>query len=264
MSYTARERQRATTNTDTTNQSSTAPIADIDYRALIDRFDPTTLQSLLFNATKQSTAVASAVVVQDQRVTAAEAARVVDFDSHSKSTSRILINADKPEGSDAWEASFDVTDSIRASIDKIVSSTFAYSSFGTKRNALYTLREKGETIALDRYETCGKEVCNALAKDDVLDNAMLDVMCKMNEGEQKLLGQDREWVAEVEEPIEMGENVDMYAKLGDVLREIEGAGSKNSFDSQELGYGYGTRDPGFHARSFISSAISSHSFALNN
>lgn len=92
MSTTQRKRNRANTKgeaTDTNevvNSPATIIIPDVDYQSMIDTFNQATIKALLFNATKQSLAVANAVILHHQQIVAAEAERIIDFDCHSKST----------------------------------------------------------------------------------------------------------------------------------------------------------------------------------
>ncbi|KAL8831604.1 MAG: hypothetical protein Q9170_005222 [Blastenia crenularia] len=228
MSSAGHKRQRANTHDETANRTNAFPTANIDCRTLIDTFDTKTLRSLLLDAAQQSPAVASAIAAKYRETIHTEASRIIDFDHHSKLAWRALSNADKMQGSKAWEACFDVTQSIQASVDKIVSSTSPHSSFGTKQSALYTLRKICKTIILSSHQTCGREVCRSFAEDHALENAMSNIVDKIDEVEKTLVGQDEEWVAKMEELIELGEGIDMCATLQDVLDELVDAGDSES------------------------------------
>lgn len=59
-----------------------------------------------------------------------------------------------------------------------------------------------------------------LAESETLEYAMLQIVTMMNEEEKKVFGLDGEWIAKMEELIELGSGYEMYKRLGDVLDEV--------------------------------------------
>lgn len=83
MSTTQRKRHRANTQgeaTDPNESAATTSVPDVDYQFMIDTFDQATTKTLLYFATLKFPAVANDVIVHHQRVVAAEAERIKDFD----------------------------------------------------------------------------------------------------------------------------------------------------------------------------------------
>ncbi|KAL8862775.1 MAG: hypothetical protein Q9178_000717 [Gyalolechia marmorata] len=221
MSAPPPKRQRANTAGDTTNTSTTIPTTPTpDYQSIINTFDATTTKTLLLAAAQHHPSIAHAVITQHEQNLAAERTRVIDFDHHSKSIWRALTNADKMSGSHAWEASFDVTDSIQSAVETIVDSTPAHASLGTKKSALYTLRKICKIIVVNGSDTCGREVCKTVGEEETLEKGMLDVVGRMSEEEKECFRGDTEWVGKMEELLELGERWEMFERIGDVLVEM--------------------------------------------
>ncbi|KAL8903998.1 MAG: hypothetical protein Q9171_007204 [Xanthocarpia ochracea] len=240
MSAPAPKRQRANTAGDTTNASTTIPTPTFDYQSIINTFDPPTTKALLLAATQHHPSIAHAVITQHEQNLAAERARVIDFDHHSKSIWRALTNADKMSGSRAWDASFDVTDSIQSTVETIVNRTPAHASLGTKKSALYTLRKICKTIVLNGSDTCGREVCKTLGEEETLEKAMLDIVGRMSEEEKEVFRGDTERVGKMEELLEVGERWGMFERIGDVLNEmgLVEDGEEEEEEEEEEEYGY--------------------------
>ncbi len=123
-------------------------------------------------------------------------------------------------GSRAWEASFDVTDSIQSIVETIVDSTPVHASLGTKKSALYTLRKICKTVVLSCCDTCGREVAKTLGEEETMEKAMLDIVGRMSEEEKECFRGDTEWVGKMEELLELGERWEMFERIGDVLNEM--------------------------------------------
>ncbi|KAL9034824.1 MAG: hypothetical protein Q9180_005195 [Flavoplaca navasiana] len=226
MSAPARKRQRANTSGDTSNPLSTT--SDTDYKSLISTFDLPTTQSLLLSAAQHHPTVAQSILTKHSEILAAERSRVIDFDHYSKSIWRALRDADKLSGSRAWEASFDVSTSIKSAAQKMVKGAPAHASLGTKKSALYTLRKICKTVALGRNDTCGHEVYNTLTGEQTLENGMLDIISVMSEQEKEIMRGDGEWVGKMEELEEMGD----FDGIEDVLVEM-GLGGSGDDDENE-------------------------------
>ena len=126
------KRQRANTEGEAAQENESSNRRD--YRSIIDTLDMQTLKDQLHLAANLSPAIGEAVYEKYQNILAAERARVVDFDFHSKSVWRILRDGERMSGSRAYDASFDGCYDISASIKTILTQTTPYASIGTKKN----------------------------------------------------------------------------------------------------------------------------------
>ena len=86
-----------------------------------------------------------------------------------------------------------------------------------------TLRKIGKSIALGgSYDEFGSEVIKTLSNEDnPLEEAMLEIVGAMTEEEKAKMHDDKEWIEKVEELMELGEDVDMFETLGNMLEELD-------------------------------------------
>lgn len=160
------------------------------------------------------------MLLQHERLLAAERDKTVDFDSHSKSNWHAIVKADKMKGSLAWEASPGVIAGIQRSIKTIVQETPKHASLGTKKSALYTLRKMCKTILMCKDDTCGREVFKSITMDEALEVAMLRIADRLSEDEKTAFVEDEEWLEKVEELMTMGDDYGVFGKLEDLLDQM--------------------------------------------
>ena len=224
MSKQSAKRQRANTNGGVTATSPPGWAKVDQYHAIIDTFDELTLRALLLSAALSNADIAARVVEQRDEILRKESAKVIDFDYQSKVAWHALNNPrDNRNGTRGYEAGIDAAVTVSQIIEKIREQTPAYASFGTKKSALVTLRKIGKSIALGgSYDEFGSEVIKTLSNEDnPLEEAMLEIVGEMTEEEKANMHADKEWIEKVEELMELGEDVDMFETLGNMLEELD-------------------------------------------
>ncbi|KAK4494010.1 hypothetical protein PRZ48_015196 [Zasmidium cellare] len=131
------------------------------------------------------------------RILAARA-QVIDFDHHSKSAWYTLNRSHytKLSGSKQYEASWDAMAEVTGCIHAIAKRATPETSFGTKLNALVTLRKIGKTVLLSSGDCLTSEVRKQFASDHCLEETVNGILEGMS----------------VEERIKAGKNVSEVGK----------------------------------------------------
>ena len=195
-------------------------IAAVDHQAIIATFDVTTLRRLLLSAARLSPTMANLVIATRDRTVAAESARIIDFDQHSKSAWRTLASGDSMSSREAFDASVDAVSSIDDSISTIAESSPAHASFGTKKSALVNLRKIGKSVAMAGPSEMAKQVRQDMGVSQTLEDAMLEIVGGMKDYEKQQMREDTDWVEKMEELIGLAKGRFFFESLGDVLHEL--------------------------------------------
>ena len=224
MSKQSTKRQRANTNGDLTIGWSSENAKLAYYKSIIDKWDEQTVREVLL-ATAQHVPDAAALIVRRRdSIRREESAKVIDFDYQSKVAWHALNNRrDKRNGPRGFEAGIDAAITVSQTIAEIKEQTPAHASFGTKKSALVTLRKIGKSIALGgRNDEFGSQVIKTLSnEEDPLAKAMLEIVGMMTEEEKAKMRDDKEWIEKVEELMKLGEDVDMFETLENMLEELD-------------------------------------------
>ena len=224
MSKPSTKRRRANTNGDLTTGWSSKDAKLDYYKSIIDTFDEQTVRAILLATALHVPDAAAVIVRKRDSICRKESAKVIDFDYQSKVAWHALNNRrDKRNGPRGYEAGIDAAITVSQTIAEIKEQTPAHASFGTKKSALVTLRKIGKSIALGgRNDEFGSQVIKMLSnEEDPLEKAMLEIVGAMTEEEKASMRDDKEWVAKVEELVELGEDVNMFETLEKMLEELE-------------------------------------------
>ena len=236
MSRESAKRQRANTNGDVTAASTLGNAKADQYKAIIDTFDEQNLRDVLLAAALSYPDTAALIVKTRDDIRRKESAEVIDFDFQSKVAWHALNNRrDKRNGSRGYDAGIDAAITVSQTIAQIKEQTPAHASFGTKKSALVTLRKIGKSIALGgNHDEFGSQVIKTLSKEgDPLEEAMLEIVGAMTEEEKANMHADKEWVEKVKELVELGEDVDMFLTLEEMLEDLEPDERQTSDSSSE-------------------------------
>lgn len=116
---------------------------------------------------------------------------MINFDQFSKSAWHSLNTSyyTKLSSSKQYDASFDAYSAVEDCVQAIRKQVKANSSYGTKLNALETLREIADTV-LSAGDTLGREVRKEFQYDNCVVNAMLDIAEFMTPEERLKAGQN--------------------------------------------------------------------------
>lgn len=231
MSRQSAKRQRANTNGDV-KAACTPGNAKVDeYKAIIDTFDEQTLRDVLLAAALSDPDTAALIVKTPDIIRRKESAKVRDFDFQSKAAWHALNS-----GSRGYDASIDAAITVSRIIAQIKEQTPAHASFGTKKSALVTLRKIGKSIALGgNHDGFGSRVIETLSDEgDPLEEAMLEIVGAMTEEEKANMRADNEWIEKVMELVKLGEDVDMFKTLEDMLEDLEPDECRTSSSSSDV------------------------------
>ncbi|KAI1121428.1 hypothetical protein F5Y10DRAFT_101892 [Nemania abortiva] len=161
----------------------------LGYDYMISRLDNDTVRLILASLASVSPSVQTAVISSYQQKVQMMQARVIDFDTYSKTAWHILNTSGYTEGSgsEQFEASFDARADIVECINDIGKETHAESSYGTKLSALETLRKIAKTILL-ADDTLGSEVRKEFQHETCLADVMERIVGSMTPEEQRRAG----------------------------------------------------------------------------
>ena len=216
MSHHPAKRQRANTNEDSDISRSSE-----EYEDIINTFDEDTLRDLLLSAATSSIQVGKEVIARHNAILKAESVKTINFDHFSKSVWHELQQGGGLSGSKQYMLGLDVGVSVAETFETIREKTPAHSSFGTKKSALVTMRKIGKSLVLHNDDTFGHEVVKTVNHNgDPQENAMLEIVKEMTVEEKAKMRDDVEWVAKVEELIDLGRRCDMYWSLNDMLTDL--------------------------------------------
>lgn len=163
-----------------TPQQLLAGLSESDLRALLSAVLPL-----------ESTGLVESMVIDHYiEGKAREQARIISFDSYSK-TAWHAINTkySRLSGSKQYERSWDVTEEVMGCVGAIRNQVKASSSFGTKLNALETLRKIAKTILLSN-DTLGHEVRKQFQSEYGLVETIVEILEGMSREERLAAGRN--------------------------------------------------------------------------
>ena len=151
-----------------------------------------------------------------------ERAKVKDFDRYSKTVWRELnITYRDASGPAQYDSSSDAVAYIEKCVEEISQSVVEYSSYGTKRSAIETLRKIGKSICLSGDEL-GRQVKKQFQWNFCLQDAMNHVVQSMTadeKAEMKMLN-GGQFLDKLEELIDLSEDLCIFEGLEDVRCEL--------------------------------------------
>ncbi|GIZ45922.1 hypothetical protein CKM354_000906800 [Cercospora kikuchii] len=163
-----------------------------DNEEMVNAISPDLLKRMFLQLTQEDASglMYSALVNHHVRQHVTERTRVINFDSYSR-TAWHAINTkyDRLSGSKQYERANDVLNDVERCIESISQQATAFSSFGTKVNALETLRRIGKTI-ISASEIIGREVHRNYEWDMGLKNAITTILRTMSREECFKAGQN--------------------------------------------------------------------------
>lgn len=170
-----------------------------DDTAMLSSLSPAELQVLALAIVQQDASNFARSKLTDYWVTILNnnRAKVIDFDVYSKIAWRSLNPRGRMNGSAQYEAAFDAKDEVANAINDIGTKAKPTSSYGTKLNAIETLRKIGKSVVLTG-DTLGSEVRKHFQSDPILQDTILSILESMSPEERIQAGQN---VSEPEKPI---------------------------------------------------------------
>ena len=230
MSNLSTKRQRANTNGDcaagpVSHMLNSAPAGNVPSEThLLDRilndFDERTLRKILLSAALQNPDVLSLVTGHHNDKMRQESIKVLNFDHYSKSVLRKLQQGGG-SGSQQYHKALEVGGLISSTIAKILKQTPEHASFGTKKSALETLEKMGKSIAFAAYGTFRLELITILhTEGGPLEGAINEIVTGMDGAERKQMHDNRKWIANVRELMELGKYHVEYVALEDTLKML--------------------------------------------
>ena len=155
-----------------------------------------------------------------------EATRVISFDYLSKSAWHALnTKYASSSGSEEYESSWDAKQEVTDAIEAIREQVKPESSFGTKKNALETLRKIGKSICL-APDTLGHEVVKQFQSDDCLEDAMKEILQTMTAEERidiaKSTDAKGQFMDKMDELVGLADGYCIFEALTEIVRMLEG------------------------------------------
>lgn len=142
------------------------------------------VRKILSKASLKHGDVAELIVFEHNKIVAAARAKVIDFDYYSKSAWKTInVTYSRLSGSKQYEFSGEAASSVGKCIKEIGKDATDHASYGTKKNALETLRKIGKTIAL-ADDTIGHEVRKQFQWETCLEKTMLRIAKSMTAEER--------------------------------------------------------------------------------
>lgn len=183
---------------------------------LVNSIDPKTIAKLLIAAAKTYPDVAFLVQQEVDRITAAEGAKVLNFDYLSKSAWKTLnVTYDRLRDSHAFEMAGEAAGSIEGCIETIRTRCPNTASFKTKESALETLRKIGKSICLSSG-VVPREIRKGYGSGGTLVPVMMDIAESLTDEEAERL---RPWCDD--KLVELQEIADGYCIFEDLGEVIE-------------------------------------------
>ncbi|KAB8277086.1 hypothetical protein BDV30DRAFT_245463 [Aspergillus minisclerotigenes] len=117
--------------------------------------------------------------------------RVINFDSLSKSVwYSINVAHRKLKGSRQYDVAGDVWYEVLDTIKSIAQQCGPLTSLQTRLNGLSVLRKIGKTICLSDNDVVGHEVQKQFQSDHSLEEAMIEILSTMSEGERRAIREE--------------------------------------------------------------------------
>ena len=200
-------------------------------RDLVNTLDAQTIATLLTNAANIYPNVSKAIKNEVDRRAAKSLSEVIDFDHHSKTVWYALnIEYRKLSSSRAYERSGDVSNTIDDCIETIGEQFEGAASFGTKKNALETLRKIAKSICLSN-NTIGHEVRIDFGHGGRLTALMSKIVQTMGDSEKNEL---RWWYdSKLVELHEIAESYCIFEELTDVIDSFRARENEIHDDAEE-------------------------------
>ena len=191
------------------------------------------LQEIISAALERHPDTADIVKRHVDKLHAANAAKVIEFDHHSKTVWK-AINVDykKMSGSHQHDMVPNVLETIVDCIRDIQDNCPWSASYETKKNALETLRKIGKTMCLSS-NIIASEVRKSFQYDIILEETMMDIADRMTIKEKR--GLSREFQDKLEELIKLSKKHDLFEELStikDILWD-DPMGANNHYDDIE-------------------------------
>ena len=205
---------------------------------ILATLDDHAVRTLLLDVASHDPSVATLIETRASRIKKAEQAKVIDFDYHSKSVWKTInVTYSKLSGSKQYYASGDAFNSIKRAIEDIRARCPAHASFGTKVNALETLRKIGKSVALSAGDTMAREIQVFFQHDTILEDTMLGIVESMTLEEREITSdephEDITWVEKLEELTQIAEGRCLFEGLADVIALLVPSSEEDTKDGEK-------------------------------
>ncbi|KAK5739451.1 hypothetical protein LTR17_005356 [Elasticomyces elasticus] len=202
-------------------QDSALPSHQQTLEAAIAALDHATVQGLLLDAAKVSSAIHQATLAKYDEKKQFEQARTVDFRSYINELATIW---DRSGGERSFPDSTGAISDIESLIGRLETQVKAESSYATKRSALEALCEIGEWIVNDGESDLGRNIREEM--NEYENRCLVETMCyvveNMTDEEKARLREEKNVVGRISDL--GGDGLDEALELGldEVLELIEG------------------------------------------
>lgn len=219
MTNESKKRRRASTGAEEASSASARQSLQAESEritAMTDTLSADTLRRLLNQAAVSFPPIAKAITDEVDRLAEEDRRRVIDFDSCSKSIWKsINVTYKSLGGAKSYDMAFEVSSDIENSISNIAQqSDTATASFGTRKNAMETLRKIGKTMCLSDT-AIAFELRKQYETGEILSSTMLSLAKRLTAEERQEL---RPWCDEkLDELRELSEGLFLFDSLVDVI-----------------------------------------------
>ncbi|KAL8964330.1 MAG: hypothetical protein Q9183_004526 [Haloplaca sp. 2 TL-2023] len=190
---------------------------------MLESMNEKTVFNLLLAAAQEFPSVAALVEAEYARLAKIENEKTIDFSQHSKSVWRIL-NVEYVKGiksSRQFEMSQDAFLEVIDKISDIENRCPQHASYGTKFNALESLRKIGKVICMSDSSELMREVRKSFSSDTSLEDTMMDILNTMNQEQwERFLNEDVDdvaWTERLEELADMAADWGIFEGLKAVV-----------------------------------------------
>ncbi|KAL8868264.1 MAG: hypothetical protein Q9174_005103 [Haloplaca sp. 1 TL-2023] len=201
----------------------TDPARAAKLQQVVDGLNEKTVRRLLLAAAQKSPSVEALVQAEHARLAKIESEKTIDFSQHSKSVWHTL-NITYVKGiksSRQFEMSGDASCEVIAKINDIANRCPQHASYGTKFNALESLRKIGKVVCMSDSSELMREVRKEFSSDGSLEDTMLQILEGMNQEEfDRILDEyvdDVAWKDKVEELADMAADWGIFDGLNAVV-----------------------------------------------
>ena len=237
MADQSRKRARTASSTDKPKSVTEASRA-AQLPALLATLDNKTVQDILLHVATRDSKVATLIEDKATRIRKAEQAKVINFDSHSKTVWKTInVTYSRLSGSKQFEASGEAFRGILTKIKDIRDRSPAHANLSTKVNALETLRKIGKTIALSAGDTMAREIRLSFQRNSILEDTMMGIVQSMTAEERETTSyephEDVTWIEKLEELKGIADGYSLFESLDEVLELLAPGSGDGDVEEEE-------------------------------
>ncbi|KAI0468900.1 hypothetical protein F4859DRAFT_489373 [Xylaria cf. heliscus] len=216
-----------------------------NYNYMIAQLDDGAVRHMLSSLATTSPSAQNIITYYYEQLMHARRYSVLNFDGYSKEAWHVLNTSSYTHGSGSkqYDCAWDAMSEVQGCITAIGEQTHAESSYGTKLNALETLRKIAKTVLL-ADDTLGYEVRKRFQETSCIADEMLRIVQLMSPEEQLRAGDTSDtkgslaekvrWVCDEADAHCILGSEDLYAVLDLLLgKSREGNGEANDEEDNE-------------------------------